>query len=125
MADQYPEEWVDIEKKTMKYALAKPMWEILIPAYDDKEEFTIDHHKVFDGFVKEKAGGITILRGAKGEWISPEGELYKDKIIPCRICCSFGDIKSIMEFALEHYNQKTIMAYKISDHVLMIRRDQK
>lgn len=118
MGDEYPEEWIDIESKT---ALTEPMWEIFVPASYGKNEYTYEHHKKFDEYVKQKAGGITVLRGAKGEWISPEGKLYKDKIIPCRICCSQCDIVNIMKFALKHYNQKAIMAYKISDQVLMIR----
>lgn len=118
MGDEYPKEWIDIETRT---ALTEPMWEIFVPASSDDNEFTYDHHKQFDEYVKQKAGGITILRGAKGEWISPEGKLFKDRIIPCRICCSQCDILGIMKFALKHYRQKAIMAYKISDQVLMIR----
>lgn len=111
-------DYTDVE---IKVALTEPIWEILVPASNDKNEFTYEHHKQFDEYVKQKAGGITILRGGKGEWISPEGKLYKDRIIPCRICCSQCDIISIMKFALKHYNQKAIMAYKISDHVMMVR----
>lgn len=118
MGDEYPEEWVNIEHLATP---SHPMWEIFVPASKGDVEFPYEHHKLFDAFVKEKAGGITILRGAKGEWISPDGELYKDRIIPCRICCSRKDIMQIMKFALKHYGQKAIMAYKISDQVLIVK----
>ena len=108
-------------KINLKYALDLPMWEIFVPASNIDAEFSYEHHKIFDEFVKQKAQGITVMRGAKGEWISPSGVLFKDRIIPCRICCSIGDIHSIMRFALKHYNQEAIMAYKISDHVLMVK----
>lgn len=118
MGDIYPSEWIGIENRQDN---PLPMWEIFVPASKTDKEFTYEHHKLFDEFVKQRAGGITILRGAKGEWIAPDGELYKDRIIPCRICCSKESIQEIMNFALKHYGQKAIMAYKISDEVLMIR----
>jgi len=119
MGDEYPEEWINIERRATP---SHPMWEIFVPASNNDMEFSYEHHKMFDEFVKQKAGGITILRGAKGEWISPEGDLYKDRIIPCRICCTRDDMDCIMRFALNHYNQKAIMAYKLSDQVLIARK---
>lgn len=105
-----------------RYKLDEPMWEILIPASNNNKIFTLKHHKQFDEFVRQKAGGLTIMKSAKGEWISPDGRLFKDKMIPCRICCSHTHIRDIMLFALEHYKQESILAYMISNHVKMLHR---
>jgi hypothetical protein len=105
-----------------RWKLDEPMWEILVPASTENNEFSYEHHKQFDDFVKQKASGLTIMKSAKGEWISPDGRLFKDKMIPCRICCSHTNIREIMRFALEHYRQESILAYMISNHVKMLHR---
>lgn len=99
-----------------------PMWEILVPASWGKTRFTYEHHKEWDVFVKEIAKGLTIYRGVKGEWVSPDGELFKDRIIPVRIACSEEDIHKIIDFTIKHYNQEAVLAYKISDQVIIKHR---
>lgn len=96
------------------------MWEILVPALNNKnEEFTYEHHKAWDDFVKSITNGITIMKTAKGQWISPTGQLYVDKMIPCRIICTELQILKIIDFTIEHYNQEAVLAYKISDNVIL------
>lgn len=62
-------------------------------------------------------GGLTIHRGVKGEWVSPTGELFLDRMIPVRISCSREDINKIVDFTIEHYDQEAVMVYKVSDEV--------
>jgi len=94
--------------------------EILVPASNNKsQEFSYEHHKEWDEFVKNLTGGVTIMRTAKGEWISPDGQLYIDRIIPCRIVCNEEQINKIIDFTIEHYNQEAILAYRISTNVIL------
>lgn len=94
------------------------LWEILVPASSPgKPWIDYTHHKSWDEFVKNIAGGLTVMRGAKGEWISPKGELFKDRMIPVRIACSADEIKVIAEFTLKHYDEEAVMYYKISNEV--------
>jgi hypothetical protein len=67
--------------------------------------------------VKEIAGGITIHRPAKGEWVSPDGKLYKDRVIPVRIMCTEAEIEKIIAFTISWYKQEAVLAYEISNHV--------
>ncbi len=97
------------------------MWEIFVPASSNDQEFTYDHHKKWDDYVKSLAGGLTIMKTAKGEWIdSSTDKVYKDRIIPVRIKCSKKNIKKIIEFTITHYNQEAVLAYKVSDKVYLI-----
>ena len=96
------------------------LWEILVPASNNKDlKFSFEHHKEWDSFVKDLTGGVTILKTAKGQWVNPDGKLYVDRIIPCRIACTREEIMIIIGFTLEHYNQEAVMAYKISSDVIL------
>jgi hypothetical protein len=98
------------------------MWEILVPASNKDQEFSYDHHKEWDLYVKSLAGGLTIMKTAKGEWLNAEGKLYIDRVIPVRIKCKKKHIKKIIEFTIKHYNQEAVLAYKISDDVVLAHK---
>ena len=102
------------------------IWEILVPAFDnDGNEFGIEHHKTWDSYVLAITGGLTVMKSAKGEWISPVGKKYKDKMIPCRIMCTKDQIKTIGKFTMNHYDQEAVLCYKISSEVIMISKIDK
>jgi len=108
--------WYPRKKKIMKTEL----WEILVPASNNKDlKFTYEHHKEWDAFVKKATGGVTITKTAKGEWVSPTGKLYVDRMIPCRIMCTREQMLEIVDFTIDHYSQEAVMAYKISDDVIL------
>jgi hypothetical protein len=102
------------------YVSKKKLYEILVPASNNKQgKFTYAHHKKWDAFVMEISKGVTIMKTGKGEWVSPEGELYKDRVIPCRIACTAEEIDKIIDFTITHYNQLAVMAYCISEEVII------
>ena len=106
------------------------LWEILVPASSNKNEagalkFTYEHHKEWDEFVKDISGGVTIMKTAKGEWISPNGKVYIDRMIPCRIACSYEELSVIIDFTIAHYSQEAVLAYKISDDVILRHKNKK
>ena len=103
----------------------KELWEILVPASDnsDNRKFTYEHHKTWDEFVKNLTGGVTIMKTAKGQWVSPTGQLYIDRMIPCRIVCNEEQINQIVDFTITHYNQEAVLAFRISDNVILKHRN--
>lgn len=102
------------------------LWEILVPASNNKNlNFSYEHHKNWDAFVKKITGGVTIIKTAKGEWVSPTGKLYIDRMIPCRIVCNEEQISTIIDFTIEHYGQEAVLAYRISDKVILRHKDEK
>jgi hypothetical protein len=100
------------------------LWEILVPASSKDKEFSYDHHKKWDEYVKSLAGGLTIMKTAKGEWINPDGVLYLDRMIPVRIKCKYSDIKKIVDFTINHYDQEAVLAYMISREIILKHRTE-
>lgn len=100
------------------------LWEILVPASSKNLEFTYEHHKAWDEYVKSLAGGLTIMRTVKGEWINSDGILYLDRMIPVRIKCKRDDINKIIDFTINHYKQEAVFAYLLSDEILLVHRNE-
>jgi hypothetical protein len=97
------------------------VYRILVPATtNDNNEFSIEHHQVWDKFVRKLVGGVTIMKSAKGQWLNSDGILYMDKMIPCDINCTKKQIKAIADFTKKHYNQEKIAYYKISNGMKFI-----
>lgn len=103
----------------------KQLWEILVPASYGKTRFTMEHHWAWDAFVEELTGGLTVMRAAKGTWISPEGDKYLDRIIPVRIAVDNSEtLQKIIDFTITHYKQEAVMAYMISEHVIIKHKNE-
>lgn len=99
------------------------IWEILVPYQTNSGlKYSMTHHKQWDAFVRKLTGGITILKLSKGEWVSPSGKLYTEKMIPCRIICTPEQIESVVDFTIEHYDQEAIAYYQITDNVILRHR---
>lgn len=104
--------------------IASQLWEVLVPAADNGgNEFPVDHHQTWDESVREITGGLTIMRSAKGQWEDSSGNLYAEKVIPVRVACDEEKIKNIMEMTLRHYGQLAVMAYRISEHALILEAE--
>lgn len=71
-------------------------------------EIPVEYHSIFDKFVHNIVGGSTILRSALGTWVSPEGDLVTERMIPVLIGCEDNQILRILTFAKTHYNQDAI-----------------
>ena len=96
------------------------LWEVLVPASNNNDlKFTFEHHKAWDTYVKDLTGGVTIMKVAKGQWVSPTGRTYVDRMIPCRIVCTEDQISDIVDFTIEHYKQEAVLAYRISTNVIL------
>lgn len=105
--------------------MEEELWEILVPASNNKEKkFSYEHHKEWDAFVKKITGGVTIMKTAKGQWLSPTGKLYIDRMIPCRIVCNQEQMNEIINFTIDHYEQEAVLAYKISNNVILRYKNQ-
>ncbi|OFZ60720.1 MAG: hypothetical protein A2381_15220 [Bdellovibrionales bacterium RIFOXYB1_FULL_37_110] len=95
------------------------MWRILVPAYGRQESFSYEHYKAWVNYVHSIAGGFTVSQGVKGQWTSPDGIIFRDRMIPVDILCSRKQIKKIIDFTLVHYKQKAVLAYKISEEAII------
>lgn len=98
------------------------LWEILVPTQYNgwgSKQIPVDVHREWDKFVRNLSGGLTILTPVKGEW-DHEDKTIRESMIPVRIACSEEQIRLIIDFTLAHYKQKAVMAYRLSDKVLII-----
>ncbi len=129
-------------------ASEKSMWEILVPtekrvktrapgpsdvppgaeyrevreAWERRNSYTTRYHRVWDEKVRAITGGLTILTPAKGQWVSPSGELYAERMIPVRIVATRAQIEEIIDHTLEYYDQLAVLCFKISDEVIIKER---
>jgi len=105
--------------------MKQELWEILVPTVKPEwmpgknRHFTTKYHRQWDAQVVAIAKGLTILEPGKGRWVSPGGELFKERMIPVRVGCTKDQIKIIMDLVAKHYGQIAVMAYKVSDEVLI------
>ena len=98
----------------------RELWEILVPTVRlDGRPFRTRYHRVWDAKVREISGGLTILTPAKGQWVSSEGEFFAERMIPVRIIASREEILKIADITIDYYDQEAVMAYRISDNVMI------
>ena len=104
-------------------APAKYLWEILVPTVkpntNGEKFFRTRYHQVWDAQVRALSGGLTIMPPSKGQWVSPAGELFKERMIPVRVLATRDDMEKICVFTLTHYHQEAVLCYRISDEVIM------
>lgn len=85
-----------------------------------KRYFSKKFHKQWDDKVIGISNGLTILEPTKnGHWKSPEGQLFSERMIPVRVICSSEQIHKIMDITANHYKQLAILAYKVSNEVIL------
>lgn len=99
------------------------MWEILVPTIkpntNKSKFFTTKYHRTWDDKVREITHGLTIMSPAKGQWASPNGKVFEERMIPVRIVASRDEIEKVIDLTLVHYSQEAVLCYKISDEVIL------
>lgn len=102
------------------------MWEILVPTIrNDGRYIKTRFHRVWDAKVRAITGGLTILPVNKGQWISPSGKLFIERMIPVRVACTRAQIEDIITMTLSYYEQEAVIAYIVSEEVIIRYANQK
>ncbi len=103
----------------------KSLWEILVPNYsNEKIKYTLEYHHQWDEKVRKISGGMTLLKTAKGQWMSNSGILFSEEMIPVRIFCDEDSIDKIIALTMEHYQQEAVLAYEVSSRVKLVKRER-
>lgn len=101
------------------------MWEILVPTVlPNGKPIRTRYHRVWDNKVYQITNGLTILNPTKGKWICPEGNLFEERMIPVRVACTREQIEAIIDMTIQYYDQKAVLAYRISDQVIIKHRKE-
>jgi hypothetical protein len=98
------------------------LWEILVPTkHQNGKPIRTRFHRVWDAKVRSISNGLTVMPPTiTGQWISPSGALFHDRMIPIRFMVEdSSDACEIIDMTLKYYSQKAVMAYRISDLVIM------
>lgn len=104
----------------MNTAVNKELWEILVPTVrNDGRPIRTRFHRVWDDKIRSISRGLTILPPTIGQWSSADETLYKERMIPVRIMCTREQIEMILDMTLAYYEQKAILAYKISSECIL------
>jgi hypothetical protein len=107
--------------------MGKELWEVLVPTIrrNDGKPFRTRFHKVWDRKVEAISGGLTILTPVgKGVW-QHEGQSVRERMIPVRVMCTREQIDQIIDLTLEYYDQLAVMAYRVSDEIILKHRAAK
>ena len=109
----------------VEFFAERELWEILVPTIDrDKTEYVKGYHKKWDAKVRAITGGLTIRPVEKGQWVSPTTRnLHAERMIPVKIAATEEQILAICKMTAEYYNQEQVMAYRISDKVIFMKKD--
>lgn len=101
------------------------LWEILVPTVrNDGRPIKTRYHRVWDAKIREISGGLTIMSPAKGQWVAPNGELFAERMIPVRIIATEDQINQIIDLTMKYYDQEAVLAYQISNNVILRNRDE-
>jgi hypothetical protein len=101
------------------------LWEILVPTVSNEgKPYRTRYHRVWDSKVRAISNGLTILHPTKGQWVSKEGDLYVERMIPVRILCSKEDIEKIIDMTMIYYDQLAVLVYKIADEHILKHREK-
>lgn len=83
-----------------------------------------EFHQLWDAKVRAISGGLTIMPTSKGQWVSPEGTVFHEQMIPVRVACDRWQLSQILQVTFEHYRQQAIMYYRVSDDCVIMSRDE-
>lgn len=95
------------------------MWKIFVPTVMNGKPIKTRFHKVWDRQVYMLTGGLTILTPTKGKWVSPEGAMFDERMIPVLVMCTREQIQQIVTMTLGYYQQRAVLAYRVSSEVIL------
>lgn len=98
-----------------------PLWIILVPTVrpntNGQQFFTTRYHRVWDARVRSITGGLTIMPPTKGQWVSPSGAVFVERMIPVMIAATEEQMDRIVAFTMEYYKQEAVFSYLLSSDV--------
>lgn len=97
------------------------LFEILIPCVKNNgKPVKTKQHKEWDRRVRRITGdGLTVLPPIKGQWVSPSGELFADRMIIVRIIATYSQMEIISDMTAQFYDQEAVMFFELSNEVII------
>lgn len=99
----------------------RKMWTILVPCErNDGRPIYTRFHRVWDEKVRKITGGLTIMPPSKGQWVSPNGEVYDERMIPVMFAATEEQCDEIMKLTLDYYEQLAVLCWEVSSNVKLL-----
>lgn len=96
------------------------LWQILVPTVRNcGRPFRLRHHRVWDKWVRDISGGLTVFQPVKGTWVAPDGSLFTERMIPVLVACTREQIERVADFTAKHYQQLAVAFWKVSDEFVI------
>ncbi len=95
------------------------LWEILIPCTKNNGKLVkTKQHKEWNRRTRRiTGGGLTILPSTKGQWVSPSGEMFDERMLPVRIIATYSQMETVADMTARFYAQEAVMFYELSNDV--------
>lgn len=98
--------------------MTEQFWEVLVPCVrNNGRPISTRCHREFDRQLRRITGGLTVMPPVRGQWVSPSGELFVERMIPVRVVATEPQIEAVADLAARYYDQQAILYYRVSDYV--------
>jgi hypothetical protein len=103
-------------------SVANELWQVLVPTVSNTgKPFRTRFHRVFDAKVRSITGGLTVhVKTVKGEWVSPDGRVFVEQMIPVSFTATEAQAVEIGGIVKKMYEQEAVFVYRLSDRVILV-----
>jgi hypothetical protein len=98
---------------------SRHMWEIIVPAAKNKQEFSSEFHKQWDEKVAAISSDIVILRPLKGDWLTSNIIPFSEKVLRVNVVCTTKQLKEIIGFTIDHYQMENVVMFRTGENVII------
>jgi hypothetical protein len=79
---------------------------------------------VWDKRVKEVSGGMTIHMPSIGKWVSPEGKVFEERMIPVNFIATEAQARDIVRHTIEYYEQEAVLCIKLAEDFILMHKNE-
>lgn len=96
------------------------LWNIFVPvSANSGKRFSTRFHQEWDNKIIAHTGGLTFFPVVNGVYCRNEGGLQREDLIQVQVACEKRIIPTLIKLTKEHYRQQSVMAYRVSDRVII------
>lgn len=103
------------------------LWEIFIPKNNNKNTiFQVSHHREWNKKITNETDVILLSSSTTPTKTldPPLGQsFFSEEMILIRVCCTKEEFDKILNITIEHYDRKEIIAFKLSENMLIKKRN--
>jgi hypothetical protein len=101
------------------------LWEIFIPKNHNKEMiYGVSHHREWNRKVTKETNVILLSSSSYKEKSCPtiEEPFFSEEMLLLRVYCTQEELDRILDITVDHYDRDKIIAFKISENMIVKKR---